>query len=73
MNKKLHLSLILLVLFSMILSACGSAVQPTMVVVDPATTIPATEAPPTEVRWDNRRSFRFNTFAFRYGSFRDFT
>lgn len=49
MNKKLHLSLILLVLASLILSACGAAAPATEVVVAPPTAIPATEVPPTEV------------------------
>jgi rhodanese-related sulfurtransferase len=44
MNKKLNLSLILLVIFSMILSACGApAAAPE--VVAPPTQAPATEAP----------------------------
>lgn len=45
--KKLHLSLILLVLFSMILSACGSA-APTEVVIEQPTEVVVTEAPVTE-------------------------
>lgn len=48
MNKKLNLSLILLVVFSLILSACAPAVA-TEVVVAPPTAVPATEVPPTEV------------------------
>ncbi len=48
MNKKLNLSLILLVVFSMILSACAPAVA-TEVVVVPPTTAPAAVVPPTEV------------------------
>lgn len=48
MNKKLHLSLILLVLFSMILSACGAPAQATEVVIAPVTEAPVTVAPATE-------------------------
>jgi rhodanese-related sulfurtransferase len=49
MNKKLNLSLILLVIFSMILAACAPAAQATEEVVAPPTAVPATEVPPTEV------------------------
>jgi rhodanese-related sulfurtransferase len=49
MNKKLNLSLILLVIFSMILAACAPAVTPTEEVVVAPTAVPATEVPPTEV------------------------
>jgi rhodanese-related sulfurtransferase len=49
MNKKLNLSLILLVIFSMILAACAPAAVATEEVVAPPTVAPATEVPPTEV------------------------
>ena len=45
--KKLHLSWILLVLISMILSACGSA-APTEIVIEQPTEVVVTEAPATE-------------------------
>jgi rhodanese-related sulfurtransferase len=48
MNKKLNLSLILLVVFSMILAACAPAVA-TEVVVAPPTAVPVTAVPPTAV------------------------
>jgi rhodanese-related sulfurtransferase len=50
--KKLHLSLILLVVLSMILSACGTAAPTEVVIEEPeviATEAPATEAPAPEV------------------------
>lgn len=49
MNKKLNLSLILLVIFSMILAACAPAAPATEEVIAPPTAVPATEVPPTEV------------------------
>jgi rhodanese-related sulfurtransferase len=49
MNKKLNLSLILLVLASLILSACAPAAQATEVVAAPPTAVPATAVPPTAV------------------------
>jgi len=50
--KKLHLSMILLVIISMILSACGSAAPTEVVIEEPevvVTEAPATEAPAPEV------------------------
>ena len=49
MIKKLYLPFILLIAFSMILSACGPTAQPTEEVIAPPTEVPATEVPPTEV------------------------
>ncbi len=49
MQKKLNLSLILLVIFSMILAACAPAATPTEEVVVAPTAVPATEVPPTDV------------------------
>ena len=50
MQKKLNLSLILLIIISMILAACAPAAAPaTEEVVAPPTAVPATEVPPTEV------------------------
>lgn len=49
MTKKLYFPLALLMIFSMILSACGSAAPATAVVVAPPTTAPATAVPPTPV------------------------
>jgi rhodanese-related sulfurtransferase len=46
--KKLQLSLILLVLFSMILSACGSTAAPTEIVIEEPADVVVTEAPATE-------------------------
>ncbi len=48
MNKKLNLFVILLVLLSMLLSACGSSAQVPQVVDVPLTVAPVTEAPVTE-------------------------
>ncbi|MBP8164003.1 MAG: hypothetical protein KAX86_01080 [Anaerolineales bacterium] len=48
MNKKLNLSLILLVIFSMILAACAPAAAPTEEVIAAPTEAPATEAVVTE-------------------------
>jgi rhodanese-related sulfurtransferase len=49
MNKKLNLSLILLVIVSMVLSACAPAAPAVEEVVAPPTVAPATVVPPTEV------------------------
>ena len=49
MTKKLYLPLALLMIFSMILSACGTAAPATQVVLVPPTTAPVTEVPPTPV------------------------
>lgn len=49
MTKKLYLPLALLMIISMILSACGTAAPATTVVLAPPTTAPATEVPPTAV------------------------
>ena len=48
MNKKLYLTLILLVIFGMVLTACAPAVA-TEEVVAPPTTVPPTAVPATEV------------------------
>ncbi len=49
MTKKLYLPLVLLMIISMILSACGTAAPATTVVVVPPSVVPATEVPPTAV------------------------
>ena len=49
MTKKLYLPLALLMIISMILSACSTAAPATQVVLVPPTTAPATEVPPTPV------------------------
>ena len=46
--KKVHFALILLVLFSMVLSACGSAAAPTEIVIEEPTEVVVIEAPATE-------------------------
>jgi len=49
MTKKLYLSLALLMIISMMLSACGAAAPTTEAVVVPPTTVPSTDVPPTPV------------------------
>ncbi len=48
-NKKLYLPLLLLVIFSMVLSACGTAAAPATTIANPPTLAVATEVPPTAV------------------------
>ncbi len=49
MTKKLYLPFVLLTIFGMLLSACGTAAPATEVVLIPPTTAPVTEVPPTPV------------------------
>ena len=49
MTKKLYLPIALLMIFSMLLSACASAAPATQAVIVPPTIAPVTEVPPTPV------------------------
>jgi rhodanese-related sulfurtransferase len=49
MTKKISTLFVLLIIFSVVASACGAPVQATEVITAPATTAPVTEVPVTEV------------------------